>query len=138
MILSPEKKLKLSSNSQNLLLVERMVEDVCELYNISEEKYGNIVVSVTEAFNNAILHGNKNNPDKNVNIAFKPSPTDVSFVIQDEGSGFDHNNLPDPTALENLEKDSGRGVFLMQQLADKLEFEDGGKTVVLRFDLNKN
>ncbi len=107
MILAPNKKLKLSSTTQNLMLVERMVEDVCELYNISEEKYGNIVVSVTEAVNNAIVHGNQGDPDKESSIAFKSSPTDISFVIEDQGPGFDYTTLPDPTALENLEKDSG-------------------------------
>ena len=136
MIIAPNKKLKLSSTSQNLMLVERMVEDVCELYNINEEKYGNIVVSVTEAVNNAIVHGNQGNPEKEFNIAFRSSPTDISFVIQDEGPGFDYTTLPDPTALENLEKDSGRGIFLMHHLADQVEFEDGGKTVVLRFNFN--
>lgn len=136
MILAPDQKLRLPSKTENLILVERMVEDVCELFNIGEEKFGNIIISVTEAVNNAILHGNSGNPDKKFDIAFKSSPTDISFVVHDEGSGFDHTKLPDPTAPENLEKDSGRGVFLMQNLADKVEFEDGGKTVVLRFNLN--
>ncbi|MBK6836083.1 MAG: ATP-binding protein [Bacteroidetes bacterium] len=136
MILAPDQKLRLPSKTENLILVERMVEDVCELFNIGEEKFGNIIISVTEAVNNAILHGNNGNPDKKFDIAFKSSPTDISFVVHDEGSGFDYTTLPDPTAPENIEKDSGRGVFLMQNLADKVEFEDGGKTVVLRFNLN--
>lgn len=136
MILAPDQKLRLPSKAENLILVERMVEDVCELFNVGEEKFGNIIVSVTEAVNNAIMHGNKSNPDKKVDIAFKSSPTDISFMVHDEGTGFDYEHLPDPTAPENIEKDSGRGVFLMKNLADKVEFEDGGKTVVLRFNLN--
>lgn len=136
MILAPDQKLKLPSKAENLILVERMVEDVCDIFSIGEEKFGNIIISVTEAVNNAIVHGNKNNPNKNFDISFKSSPTDITFVVHDEGTGFDDNSLPDPTSPENLEKDNGRGVFLMKQLADKVDFEDGGKTVVLRFNLN--
>ena len=136
MILAPDQKLRLPSKTENLILVERMVDDVCDLFNIGEEKYGNIIVSVTEAVNNAIIHGNKNNPEKKVDIAFKSSQTNISFMVHDEGNGFDYEHLPDPTAPENIERDSGRGVFLMRNLADKVEFEDKGTTVVLQFNLN--
>jgi serine/threonine-protein kinase RsbW len=113
-----------------------MVEDVCDIFSIGEEKFGNIIISVTEAVNNAIVHGNKNNPNKSFDISFRSSPTDITFVVKDEGSGFDPAALPDPTAPENIEKDNGRGVFLMRKLADKVEFEDGGRTVILHFNLN--
>lgn len=136
MILTPDQKLRLPSKAENLRLVERMVEDVCDIFSVGEEKFGNIIISVTEAVNNAILHGNKGNPDKSFDISFRSSAKDLTFVVKDEGAGFDFASLPDPTAPENLEKDSGRGVFLMQKLADKVEFEDGGKTVVLHFNLN--
>lgn len=136
MILAPDQKLRLPSKAENLILVERMVEDVCDIFSIGEEKYANIIISVTEAVNNAIIHGNKNNPGKNIDISFRSSPTDITFVVKDEGIGFDAASLPDPTAPENLEKDSGRGVFLMKQLADKVDFEDGGRTVILRFNVN--
>jgi serine/threonine-protein kinase RsbW len=136
MILAPDQKLRLPSKAENLILVERMVEDVCDIFSIGEEKFGNIIISVTEAVNNAIVHGNKNNPTKSFDISFRSSPTDITFVVKDEGSGFDPASLPDPTAPENIEKDNGRGVFLMKKLADKVDFEDGGRTVILRFNLN--
>lgn len=136
MILAPDQKLRLPSKVENLILVERMVEDVCDIFSIGEEKFGNIIISVTEAVNNAIIHGNKSNPNKNIDITFKSTPSLITFIVKDEGPGFDVTNLPDPTAPDNLEKDSGRGVFLMKKLADKVDFEDGGKTVVLHFNLN--
>ncbi|MCD6067135.1 MAG: serine/threonine protein kinase [Bacteroidetes bacterium] len=135
MILAPDQKLRLPSKAENLILVERMVEDVCDIFSIGEEKFGNIIISVTEAVNNAIVHGNKSNPSKNFDISFRSSPTDITFVVKDEGNGFDAASLPDPTAPENIEKDNGRGVFLMKRLADKVDFEDGGRTVILRFNL---
>ncbi len=133
MLLSPDQKLRLSSRPENILLVERMIEDVCDVFSIGEEKFGNILISVTEAVNNAIHHGNKSNPEKNIDVAFRTTPQDITFIIKDEGTGFDYDNLPDPTAPENLEKDSGRGVFLMKSLADKIEFNEGGRTVALSF-----
>ena len=113
-----------------------MIEDVCDVFNISEELFGNILISVTEAVNNAIQHGNRSNPDKKIDISFLSNDKKVTFVIKDEGPGFDYNTLPDPTALENIEKDSGRGIFLMHRLADKVDFHEGGKTVELSFNLN--
>ena len=135
MLLSPDQKLRLSSRPENILLVERLIEDVCDVFSIGEEKFGNILISVTEAVNNAIHHGNKSNPDKNFDVAFKTTPKDITFIIKDEGAGFDYNNLPDPTAPENLEKDSGRGVFLMKSLSDKIEFNEGGRTIALSFSV---
>ncbi len=136
MLLAPDQKLRLSSKTENIILVERMIEDVCDVFNISEELFGNILISVTEAVNNAIQHGNRSNPDKKIDISFLSNDKKVTFVIKDEGPGFDFNQIPDPTAAENIEKDSGRGIFLMQRLADKVDFHEGGKTVELSFNLN--
>ncbi|MFL5751759.1 MAG: ATP-binding protein [Bacteroidia bacterium] len=136
MLLAPDQKLRLSSKPENILLVERMIEDACDVFSIGQEKFGNILISVTEAVNNAMYHGNKSNPELKIDVAFKSSTKDITFIIKDEGHGFDYSNLPDPTAPENIEKDSGRGVFLMRKLADKVEFVDGGKAVLLSFDLN--
>jgi serine/threonine-protein kinase RsbW len=136
MLLAPDQKLRLSSKTENIILVERMIEDVCDVFNISEELFGNILISVTEAVNNAIQHGNRNNPEKKIDIAFRSNDKEITFHVKDEGPGFNYNELPDPTAPENIEKDSGRGIFLMRKLADKVEFKDGGNTVSLSFHVN--
>ena len=136
MIPAPGKNLRLSSRPENLFLVEKLVDDVCDLYNIGEEKYGNILISLTEAVNNAITHGNKGNPIKEIDISLKSSFRELTFSISDQGEGFNFNDLPDPTAPENLEKENGRGVFLMKQLADKVEFTENGRIVELTFLLN--
>jgi serine/threonine-protein kinase RsbW len=138
MILLEHHKLSITSKTENIVLVEKMVEDVCDLYNIPEDNYGNILVALTEAVNNAILHGNQANPDKLINISFKTKPNELSFIIQDEGKGFDYSSLPDPTEPQNLENPNGRGVFLMRNLADKVDFEENGSKVVLTFDLHQN
>jgi len=133
MVLAENQKIRISSKAENIILVERMIEDVCDLFNISEDYYGNILVSLTEAVNNAIYHGNKANPNKSIDISFKSHPDRVSFSVKDEGPGFNFNNLPDPTNPENIEKPNGRGVFLMRNLADNVTFEENGSKVILDF-----
>lgn len=133
MVLAENQKIRIPSKAENIILVERMIEDVCDLFNITEDYYGNILVAITEAVNNAIYHGNKANPSKNIDISFKSFPDHVSFMVKDEGAGFNYDNLPDPTNPENIEKPNGRGVFLMRNLADKVSFEDNGSKVVLDF-----
>lgn len=138
MVLAENQKIRISSKSENIILVERMIEDVCDLFNISEDYYGNILVALTEAVNNAIYHGNAANPKKNIDIYFKSFPDHVSFIVKDEGDGFNYTNLPDPTDPENIEKPNGRGVFLMRNLADSVSFEDNGSKVVLDFKVSAN
>ncbi len=136
MILTKGERLKISSNTQNITLVERIIDDVCEQFKVNEDRYGNILIAVTEAVNNAIQHGNHNNPEKNVTIEYNVDSDSVTFSISDEGLGFDYKNLPDPTAPENIDKINGRGIFLMKNLSDKIEFDKNGKQVLLKFNFN--
>lgn len=136
MIPAPGQKIKIESTAENLRLVERLVEDVCEIYNVNEDNYGNILIAVTEAVNNAIYHGNKGNPNKSVQIGFENGNKKLTFMVSDEGAGFDYESLPDPTDPNNIDKINGRGVFLMKHLADKVEFNNNGKEVQLTFVLN--
>jgi serine/threonine-protein kinase RsbW len=137
MILAENQKLTISSRPENIILVERLIEDVCDVFDISEDYYGNILVALTEAVNNAIHHGNGSNPEKTIDILFKSTPERISFTIKDQGPGFKYDAIPDPTAPENIEKPHGRGVFLMRNLADNVLFEDNGSTVILEFKINE-
>jgi serine/threonine-protein kinase RsbW len=128
--------IKIPSLPENIRIVESFIDNANSFFDFSEDLYGNIMVSVTEAVNNAILHGNKSDAKKYVGLSlFLLDDKKLKFVITDQGSGFDHNNLPDPTAPENLEKDGGRGIFLMSSLCDDISFDDQGRTVVLVFNL---
>lgn len=129
-----ERTLEFSSKIENINIVEKLIEEICETYAVGEENYGNILIGLTEAVNNAISHGNRADESKTVHLTFKPSPTQLVFVIEDEGPGFDYHNLPDPTAPENIEQPNGRGVFLMKHLADGVEFDETGSTVELTFE----
>jgi serine/threonine-protein kinase RsbW len=114
--------------------VERLIEDVCQIYNVNEDCYGNMLIAVTEAVNNAIHHGNQDDPEKSVRIGFESDENRLTFSVTDEGPGFDYTNLPDPTDPANLDKVSGRGVFLMTSLTDSIKFEQNGRCVLLGFN----
>jgi serine/threonine-protein kinase RsbW len=92
-------------------------------------------VAVTEAVNNAIRHGNKFDKDKNVYLSLYVEPQQLKFEIEDEGTGFNYDNLDDPTAPENLENPGGRGIFLIRHLADEVEFSKEGRCLLLTFQL---
>jgi serine/threonine-protein kinase RsbW len=121
-----------------MALVEKLIDNICNEYQVNEDHYGNILVALTEAVNNAIHHGNKGNPDKMVHILFESKTDQLCFVVKDEGPGFDYDDLPDPTDAENIEKPNGRGVFLMKHLADEIEFKDNGSTVAIKFFIHNN
>ena len=134
MIPAKYQTLKITSNTQSLRLVERLIEDVCQIYSVNEDCYGNMLIAVTEAVNNAILHGNKGDPEKFVKIGFESDDNTLVFSVTDEGPGFDFQSLPDPTDPANIDKISGRGVFLMSNLADFIKFEQNGSKVMLGFN----
>ncbi len=133
-----QQRLTFSSRSENIVLVEKLIQDVCSLFKINEDNFGNILVALTEAVNNAIEHGNKADPNKKIEICFNSKESSIIFSIKDQGPGFNFQAIPDPTAPENIEKPSGRGVFLMKNLADRVDFEDNGSKVILEFNISKN
>lgn len=127
-----------SSKVENLSLVEKFIDNVCEENKINQDFYGNILIALTEAVNNAIFHGNNNDPQKKVTVAYKQSNEGIWFSVEDQGKGFNYDALPDPTDPENIEKPNGRGVFLMKHLADKVEFYNDGRKVELQFKVSAN
>ena len=126
---------KIPSIKENVSVVESFIENIGEKIKIQEAIYGNVLVSVTEAVNNAIVHGNKEDKNKKVRLGLKQNKKSVRFVVEDEGFGFDYNNLPDPTNPKNLEKVKGRGIFLIKSLSDKTTFKQGGRVVEILFKL---
>ena len=124
----------IDSKSESIQIVEKHIDEICKENSIQEDFYGNILIAVTEAVNNAIHHGNKSNPAKNVSVEIEKTEEQLLFRIEDEGEGFDFNNLPDPTDPKNIEKPHGRGVFLMKNLADEVEFEGSGKIAIIKFN----
>ena len=131
----PIQSLQIASLPESVNIVERLIEDIRSRHKISEDCFGNMLVAVTEAVTNAIYHGNKSDPKKYIEVKYKVNEDQIQFFIADEGPGFDYYNLPDPTAPENLEKPSGRGIFLMKHLSDQIIFSQNGSLVELYFNI---
>jgi serine/threonine-protein kinase RsbW len=125
--------IEIASKLDRIPEVESMIDKVSEELGLNEDHYGNILIAVTEAVNNAIIHGNKYSDSKKVKVEVKKDVGAIVFTISDEGSGFDYLNLPDPTAPENLEKPDGRGIFLMKNLSDGVAFDSNGSKVSITF-----
>lgn len=125
--------LSIPSDFGSISRVESLIDGVCSRLAVNEDYYGNVLIAVTEAVNNAIQHGNGEKSDLNVDLFVGDKETDFCFSVKDYGSGFDFENLPDPTAPENIEKENGRGIFLMKSLAEDVVFEDRGRNVSIYF-----
>jgi len=126
-------ELRFDSKPENIAVVEKLIDKISADHGIVADHYGNVLIAMTEGVNNAIVHGNKLDESKSVSVSCAIDDKTLVFRITDEGPGFDYDNLPDPTAPENIEKPHGRGVFLMRHLADECAFEDEGRIVELTF-----
>lgn len=129
-------KIEILSKIEKLTEIERLIDSISETVNISSDIYANILVGVTEAVKNAIIHGNDLDPQKNITIEYSVNQKYITFKITDLGSGFDYYSIPDPTLPENIEKETGRGLFLMNCLADEVVYNDKGNEVNLKFFIN--
>lgn len=125
--------LSVPSQIESIPLVETLIDNVCKQLGVQEEVYGNVLIAVTEAVNNAIIHGNRMTEDLLVDVGVYDETQSFLFEVKDNGNGFDHMNLPDPTAPENIEKENGRGIFLMRNLADEVVYNDKGNEVAIIF-----
>ena len=125
--------LSIPSEFEAVQRVESLIDTVCERLEVNEDSYGNVLIAVTEAVNNAIIHGNKLSKSLNVDLFVGDKETDFCFSVKDHGDGFNFNNLPDPTAPENINKEDGRGIFLMRSLAEEVEFDNKGRDVNIYF-----
>jgi serine/threonine-protein kinase RsbW len=129
-------RVTIKSEIQNISVIEKLIDDLSAKYNIHADVYGKLLLAVVEGVNNAIVHGNKLVSDNEVIVEYKVTDREIEFSIQDSGNGFDYHQIPDPTKPENLERTHGRGIFLMNHLADQLEFNDSGNQVILKFHLS--
>lgn len=130
-----ELKFTLTSCPSQIEKLELFIKRVTSSCQIKKAKHPEILISLTEAVNNAIIHGNNEDKNKKVNILCRESSKKITFYISDEGSGFDPNGVKDPTKIENIELCGGRGVHIMKELSDKLAYHDNGRTVELQFKL---
>jgi serine/threonine-protein kinase RsbW len=130
MVKTASYEMVIPSDIQEVAKVEKFLKKIKRALDIDEERFYKILVAVTEAVNNGIIHGNKRDAGKNVFITCHKEDTILTFSIRDEGPGFDNENLPDPLAEENLMRDHGRGVFLIRSLMEKVSYDNSKGSMV--------
>lgn len=112
--------LTIRSSVNELKKVAEFTENIGEQLGLSEDVIEDISIAVTEAVNNAITHGNKNNESKAIEISYKNEKEKIIVYVKDNGGGFEIDKISDPRANENILKDSGRGILIMKSLMDKV------------------
>jgi serine/threonine-protein kinase RsbW len=115
--------------------ISPLVDGLMPLITISRCVSGderNVEIALREALANAVLHGNRQDIQKKVHISCSVHPgRELSVVVKDEGSGFDPSRVSDPTTVEKIHLENGRGILLMNALMDDVRFEQGGTEVQL-------
>lgn len=127
--------LRLSSDPQNIRFIKPFVDRLASEHALDREVYHNVLLSLTEAVNNAILHGNRADLRKKVLVKAERNNHHLAIWVEDEGCGFDYRKVPDPTTEENLTTVGGRGVFIMHMYCDSVRFRNNGCAVELGFRL---
>lgn len=128
-------KLVLQSSFDQIDRLEPYLKSIRQQVGFSDDQLSRIRLSVNEAVTNAIMHGNKEDPSKKVRITAEFQENTLKVSVKDEGSGFDTSSLPDPLQNKNLLKESGRGIFLIKQYTDEVDFSDNGTKLTMQFNL---
>jgi serine/threonine-protein kinase RsbW len=127
-------EIKIPSTQDHLAEAETFLEDSFRENGVDDDMITDLAISATELINNAIIHGNKSDPNKSVTIVVEFSNNSLTISITDQGQGFIPTEIPNPIADENLLKETGRGIFIVRSLVDDLHFEispEGGTRMII-------
>jgi serine/threonine-protein kinase RsbW len=116
-------KLVLSSEVRLVDVVHAAVETAAGIAGLDEDDGLNVAIAVREAVINAIVHGNRKDPGRKVEVSLQARPGSVKARVRDQGAGFDSGATPDPTAGDNLMRSSGRGILVMRGFVDRVDFK---------------
>ena len=130
-----EFKLSISSQLTNINVVRSFLDEIFVKFHLDRRYFNRIFLGLSEAVSNCIVHGNASDVEKKVFIKVYYSVGSLFFEIKDEGNGFCVDNLCDPTVAANLKKENGRGIFLLRNTADEVDFVEGGSKVLIRYKL---
>ena len=134
MITKPPKLLVIKSEISELKKVENFIIEIFKEYDLKKKYFNKIYVCVSEAVVNSIKHGNKNDENKTVSIGIDCDLKEINVLIEDEGEGFDIKKVKDPTLRENIKNESGRGIFIIKNLSDKLEYNEKGNRIQFKIE----
>ena len=131
-----EYRLELQSRRENMPLVEYLLSQINDRFQFPKPLFFNLAIAVTEAVNNGMSHGNQYREEKLVWLKIIIKSNEIIIEVQDQGEGFNPENLPDPLSSENLLKPGGRGVFLMKELCQSMIVAGNpiGSLIVMSFN----
>jgi serine/threonine-protein kinase RsbW len=125
--------LRLKSVPESINRIEQLIEEVCEKNNLNQTYFGCITIALTEAFENALEHGNKRDPEKTITLQFQVTQSGVQFNIKDEGEGFDYQAIPDIKDDGKAKVFPGRGTFLIRSVSDDVRYLGNGNEIEIGF-----
>jgi anti-sigma regulatory factor (Ser/Thr protein kinase) len=128
------KFIRIPSERSNIHMTEAFLEEIQKFIDINEDILDKIMISITEGVNNGIIHGNASNPAKTVLLTCNCYVDYLEFIIQDEGPGFDPEELPDPFHEDNILNEGGRGVLIINTMMDEVEYKrtKNGMNITMR------
>lgn len=130
-----ERDLVISSQLVNINKVRCFLEEIFTESCLNMNYFNRVFLGISEAVNNSIVHGNCLDADKQVLIRVVYTEDQIQIEVKDEGEGFIVESIADPTVSANLKKESGRGIFILQQIADEVKYYDGGSKVLIKYTL---
>jgi len=126
--------MRIPSDIKHIRKASVEIEKFLKSHGIGDSLIFDIRLCAEEAIKNAIIHGNNNNRDLSVSVAYSLEGNKFTLEVEDEGKGFTPGEVPDPTREENLLKAGGRGVFIIQKLMDDVKYNSSGnKTFMVKF-----
>ena len=128
-----ERDLVISSQLVNIDKVRIFLDEIFSESCLSRTYFNRVFLGISEAVNNSIVHGNCLDKDKLVFIRVVFKDDQLQIEVKDEGVGFTVDGLANPTVNENLKKENGRGIFIMQNIADEVKYFDGGSKVLIKY-----
>jgi len=126
--------LTIKSTEAELFKVEVFLKDIFKKYLFPSILFNKVLLCISEAIINSIQHGNKRDLNKDIFIKVNLDKDYLCIEIRDQGDGFDIKRINDPTKLENIKKESGRGLLIMKSLSDSIEYKDSGSCICLKFE----
>lgn len=126
----------LRSSLEEMDKLDSFVDELQEWASLDQQQRNRIMLPLSEAINNAILHGNRLQEHKSVTVVAELKNQRLVISVEDEGAGFDPDNVPDPLQEENLLKEGGRGIYLIREYTDDIDFQNNGSKITMTFNLS--
>lgn len=131
-----ERNLVIASQLKNLNEVRIFLKEIFDESRIDMYCFNRVFLGLSEAVNNSIVHGNQLNENKRVYIKIVVSGNVFVIEVKDEGMGFNVAGLSNPTSFDNLKKEHGRGIYILQKIADEVVFSEGGSKVRIKYTIS--